>query len=511
MPIKSHRLPEVPGPKQVRKRWCLALPSLLAAWPGHAQAQAQAQAQAWLTSLPVSVPLALAGAGVGGASAWALWRLLRRRADKRDAGEALCATILDNSQQLIGLLDAQGRVIRLNQTAHRWLGRADISWRGQALHDLPALTRDRTTARHLRDAVGRAQSGQASRVEISFDDAQGYRRLGEFELRPISSPGQAKPRHLLLEARDISVQRQVEGKLKLAAAVFEQAREGIVIIDATGRIVSTNQAFCTITGLSVAAVQGTRAARLPLDDGENKLSARIRQGLINSGHWQGELRGRHPDGRLFTVWASVSQRLDLTAQLTHLIAIVSDITQTRDAEHRLHQQAQFDTLTQLPNRHLLGDRLQLAITTAHRSASPLALVYLNLNRFRLINDSFGRAAGDQVLQDTAQQIRAALRDADGVARLGADEFAVLLPATDRDGAAHVTQKLLDFVARPRQVAGHEYSLTAAVGVAMFPDDGDAPDVLLRHAEAAMRRAGAWVVMAALRLALSNSLGLSSGL
>jgi diguanylate cyclase (GGDEF)-like protein/PAS domain S-box-containing protein len=471
-------------PQRLRDRAGLALPALLTAWPAYAQAHAQTQH--WLGSVTVVGPLALAGAGLSGVAGWALWRLLGRHTSPHSPQDELCATLLDHSQQLIGLLDLEGRVLRLNKTAAQWMGLVGTGWQGQPVQDLPALSRDRTAVRHLREAVERARAGHTSRVEISFDDALGHRRLCEVDLRPVSLPGQAG--YLLLEARDISLQRQVEAKLKLAAAVFEQAREGIVIIDAAGSIVSVNQAFSHITGLVMAAVHGMPATRLPLHDGEPRLGARVRQGLQSSGHWQGELRGQHPSGQRFTVWASISQRLDSSAQLTHLIGILSDVTQTRDAEHRLQHQASFDALTQLPNRRLLGDRLQLAITAARRSASSLAVLHLDLNRFRLINDSFGRGVGDQVLQDTATQIRAALRDADGVARLGADEFAVLLPATDREGAERVARKLLDFVAHPRQVAGHEYSMTAAVGVAMFPDDGNEPDLLLRHAEAAMHRA-----------------------
>ncbi len=452
------------------------------AWPGHAQALTGLLRQPLATPM-VAVALA---AGLASVTACGLWWWARRRAAASRSRDDLCATLLDQSQQLIGLLDQDGRVLRLNQTALRWLGLPATGWQGQALHDIPSLARERTAARQLRDAVEQVRTGPARRVELSFDDAQGHRRLCEFDLRPVPQPGQT--RHLLLEARDISQQRQVEGKLKLAAAVFEQAREAIVIIDVAGYIVSTNQAFTSITGQPMASVQGLHAARLSLDDGKPRLLARIRNGLRNAGHWQGDLQGKHPDGHSFTVWASVSERLDAASHLTHLIAILSDVTQTRNAEHRLRHQAHFDALTQLPNRHLLGDQLLLAIATAQRSGGSLAVLHLDLNRFRLINDSFSRAVGDQVLQDTALQIRAALRDADTVARLGADEFAVLLPATDREGASRVAHKLLDFVAQPRQVCGHDYSLTAAIGVALFPDDGEAPDLLLRHAEAALHRA-----------------------
>jgi diguanylate cyclase (GGDEF)-like protein/PAS domain S-box-containing protein len=483
MPV-PHR-PHPPRSARSRRRaqpaWLL-LPGALALTP------CQASAATLLTSLPAWTPTALAAAALTGLGAWALQHLYGPPRPGSSDDESLCAAMLDHSQQWVGLLDKHGRILRLNQAAQRWLAPDGGSLTGQALAGIPVLAQQRTPARHLRDALERAAAGESSRIELAVGRDGHDQRLAEFHLSPIRPPGPAGVWHILLEARDITLQRQVESKLKLAAAVFEQASEGILIIDQSGLIVSTNQAFAQITGLDGGDLQGTPAADLPWGDGEERLAARVNRGLRETGHWQGELQGHRPDGQHFTVWVSVSTRLDQAALSTHLIATVSDVTQTREAEHRLHYQDQFDALTRLPNRRLLGDRLQLAMGAVQRGAGTLAVLHLDLDRFRLINDSFSRAAGDQVLQDVALQISAALRDADTVGRLGADEFAVLLPATDREGAARVAQKLLDFVSKPSSVAGHEYCLTASIGVAIYPDDADDADQLLRHAEAAMHRA-----------------------
>ena len=209
---------------------------------------------------------------------------------------------------------------------------------------------------------------------------------------------------------------------------------------------------------------------------------------MRQGHWQGELRGQRKTGQAYTAWVSLTARRDAGGRISHLIGIINDITRSKEAEQKLLKQAHFDALTELPNRHLLEDRLQIAIAAAHQQVDTLALLFIDLNQFRHINDNFGHRTGDGVLLEMAHRMRDNLRDTDMVARIGGDEFAVLLPHTEAEGAAQVAAKLLERVAQPCMVMDNELSLTLSVGIAMYPADGDSVDTLTRSADTAMYRA-----------------------
>jgi len=414
--------------------------------------------------------------------------VMRRKAHAQQDRERLSHAMLDHSPQLIGLLSPCGAVLRMNRSAGRWTGAGAAELAGQPLWAMPTWAASEAQARQLRDAVQQAAGGHSARLELRIAAPGAEVRHAELSLRPVRKASDGPVQHLLLEARDVTVRKQGEEKLLLAAAVFEQAREGIMITDPRGVIVSVNQAFSEITGFDADEVQGQYPAMLTTALEDPQVHRRIRRSLAQQGHWQGELRSLRKNGAAYTAWVSMSRRADSAGRTSHLIGILNDITRSKEAEQKLLKQAHYDGLTELPNRHLMEDRIHLAIVAAHRNGAPFALLFMDLNQFRAINDNFSHRAGDAVLLEMSHRLRDGLREVDTVARLGGDEFAVLLPDTDAEGAAQVANKLLERVAQPCMVLDHELSLTLSVGVAMFPNDGDSVEALTRCADTAMYRA-----------------------
>jgi diguanylate cyclase (GGDEF)-like protein/PAS domain S-box-containing protein len=453
---------------------------------------ASAPALPALLALPGLPWLALAAAVSGLLAAiWRVHRSLLHRASRSDADLELARAMLDHTPVLIGLLSVQGHVLRLNQAASDWLGPPPEALRGQLLWALPGWLESDADVERVRHAVVRAAAGRSQLVEVGAQTRQGPRRV-ELRVRPMrrdaDRTSDAPLAHLLVEVSDVTLRRLAEDKMRLAAAVFEQAREGIMIMDRRGVVVSVNQAFSSITGFQADEIVGHYPAVLTTALEDAILPRRIRRALLRGGHWQGELRSQRKNGGNFTAWLSMSRRRDANGRTTHLIGIVNDISRSKEAEQKLLRQAHFDALTDLPNRNLLEDRLRVALASAQRQKVTLALLFIDLNQFRHINDNFGHRTGDGVLLEMAHRLRDNLRDSDVVARVGGDEFAVLLQGTDAVGAAQVAGKLLERVAQPCLVSEHELSLTLSIGIAMYPADGDSVDELMRSADTAMYRA-----------------------
>ena len=287
---------------------------------------------------------------------------------------------------------------------------------------------------------------------------------------------------------DLTERLHSEEQQRLAAKVFEQSAEGIMITDAESNILMVNQAFSTITGYSAAESLGHNPRLLSSGRHDELFYKDMWAAIHTAGYWQGEMWNRRKDGDIYPELVSISQVPGANGRVSHYIAIFTDISEHKASQAHIQRLAHFDSLTGLPNRSLLADRVGQAIRRVERNGQTLALVFLDLDRFKNVNDSLGHRIGDELLIQVAQRLKASLRDEDTVSRLGGDEFIMVLPGATADGAAHVAEKVLKALSLPYRIEQHDLTITPSLGVAMFPNDGDTYDTLSMRADAAMYRA-----------------------
>jgi len=274
--------------------------------------------------------------------------------------------------------------------------------------------------------------------------------------------------------------------LRMADRVFESALEGIMVTDRRARIERVNQAFTRLTGYSEDEVIGRNPGLLSSGRQTPDFYKQLWHSLTTDGHWQGEIWNRRKTGELFLEYLTITSIRDSAGEISHYAAIFSDITQRRQAEERLGYLATHDMLTNLANRMLFEERLAHAISHAKRFGRKVAVMYLDLDRFKLINDTLGHNAGDEVLKMVAERIVANVRANDTVARMGGDEFALVLEEIDdvRD-VGRVARKLLDEVGRAIDIGDREIFVTPSIGISIYPDDGTAAEDLILLADQAM--------------------------
>ena len=298
-----------------------------------------------------------------------------------------------------------------------------------------------------------------------------------------------QPNGLIGFLSDVTERRNADEQLRLHARIFEQSDEAILITDAQEKIVSVNPAFTRITGYSAAEVAGETPRKLRSGRHDAAFFQSMWQRLLDTGYWQGEVWDRRKDGEIYPTWLSIGSVRNSADEITHYFSIFTDITDRKRAEGRMHHLAYFDALTGLPNRMQFSRLADQALMSSRRKEGFGAVLFIDLNRFKPINDTLGHEAGDKVLQETATRLRACVRGADVVCRLGGDEFVVgLFEIANREHAASVAQKLLATLDDPIVIEGRELKLGAAIGISIYPEDGMSTETLLRQADIAMYRA-----------------------
>ncbi|HEO65335.1 MAG TPA: diguanylate cyclase, partial [Spirochaetes bacterium] len=286
--------------------------------------------------------------------------------------------------------------------------------------------------------------------------------------------------------RDITKQKLNEERLRLAAVVFENTMEGLMITDTVGTILSINPAFSAISGYNKNEVMGQNSSILHSGRHDKAFFHKMWTTLIQTDKWSGEIWNRRKNGEIFPEWLSITAIKDNQGKVAQYAGVFNDITGRKQYEELIKYQAYHDALTALPNRELFNDRLNLAVTQGERDKSKMAILFLDLDDFKQVNDSFGHSVGDLLLQKAADIFIESVRKGDTVARFGGDEFAIILSRIDnQDNAAAVAQMIIDRFKNPVLIDQHKISVGVSIGISLFPDHGIGPDKLLEMADNAM--------------------------
>ena len=287
--------------------------------------------------------------------------------------------------------------------------------------------------------------------------------------------------------------RGERGKLLLAASVYENTIEGIVVTDACGSILSVNAAFTKITGYATEDVLGHGHDLLRSDDYEPSFYTAITRSLASTGHWEGEVWGRRKDGSRFLGWATISVIPGPEGTKDRrFLGVFNDITELRAKDEHIHHLAYHDALTGLPNRRLLQDRLAHAINVSRRSDQGIAVIFIDVDQFKTVNDSLSHEMGDRLLEGVAAMLKETVRSMDTVCRWGGDEFVVMIESCgDPQEVRQVADKLLRSVGGPLQLGAVSVHVTVSLGIALYPQDGLTASELMRNADAALAEAKAF--------------------
>lgn len=402
--------------------------------------------------------------------------------------------IQECAKQLEGVLDSHAKWLsRLNETI---------------ICRLPPTEEDIAEEAHCRCHFGQWYHGshhpileQAPEfIEIGDIHRRMHRMARDLLVKTMSGQSVQREEYVALLDRVHAMRKHIYGLLagfsqelgfisKLADKIFEYSSEGVLITDIKGIILNVNKAFSQVTGYQRDEVVGKTPAILNSRRQGKAFYDGMWHALASVGHWEGEIWNRRKDGEIYLEWLSICAVKNHQGETTNYVAIFSDITVARENEQRLEHLAFYDPLTNLPNRVLFQDRLQQVISRAARNQEMAAIMFLDLDRFKSINDTLGHKAGDELLIEVGERLSGCVRGSDTVARLGGDEFTVIIPdVTDVHHVSAVAQKIIEVVAMPFTLEGQEVFVTTSIGISIYPMGGKTVEALTKSADIAMYHA-----------------------
>ncbi|BBE51829.1 Cyclic di-GMP phosphodiesterase Gmr [Ferriphaselus amnicola] len=407
-----------------------------------------------------------------------------RTAEALRERQEIYSAIVNQAADSIVLIDAETlRFVEFNQAACTRLGYSREEFAELTLADIQAELSTEQVRQRIHAIISQGHS--------AFDVLH-RRRDGTLRNTHVSSQCVLIGNRQFMASiwYDITEQKRNEEKLKLAASVFQEAGEGIIITDADAHIMDINRMFTTITGYSREEAIGGKPSILKSGVHGHEFYQALWQELLETGYWHGEINDRRKNGEQFIEEISIIAVRNDAGLVSHYIGIFADITEKKQQQEKIERLAYYDSLTGLPNRVVLADRMEQAMARADRNNRHIAFCYIDLDGFKPINDRYGHKAGDKVLIEIGRRLSETIRSNDTVARLGGDEFVLLL--SDLETASEGNQilaRVLERVAQPCDISADiSVAVTASIGVALYPSDENDPDTLLRHADQAMYQA-----------------------
>ena len=439
-------------------------------------------------------------------------------------------TLRDREQRLQGIMntvadgivtiDERGVIQSINPAAHKIFGYEAGELIGQNVSRLVPEPHGSNHDDYLRNYL---RTGEAKIIGVTGREEQGMRKDGSLfpvelavtELRHGTErlftgvvrdiTGRKKAEDALRRAHDelelrvqerthelsqeIAERRAAEEGLRLAAEVIGNLSEAVVIVDSEFRVTSVNPAFTDITGFDADEVVGGAPSFLAVVKADPVLESHMHKDLKRDGYWTTEIWNERKNGEKYAERLSISALADELGEVQKYAVVVADVTKRKEDEERIRYQANYDQLTGLPNRALFHDRLNQALATMSRADRKLGLMFIDLDGFKLVNDTLGHDIGDLLLKDAADRLANCIRSGDTVARLGGDEFTVIMPnLTDPKHAPLLGQRILDTLAQPFNLNGHEAFVSGSIGITIYPDDAPDANTLIKNADAAMYRA-----------------------
>lgn len=409
-------------------------------------------------------------------------RLVAER-DMRKSREMMLA-IMNNSTSIIALKDLAGRYEFVNRQFESFFGLESEQVLGKTdTQVLPRKIADDFRAKEL-DVVRLHTSMEFEDHLTLASGSQRYLHSIRFPL--LTEDGVVYS--ICTQSVDVTEHKRAEDQLRLAARVFDRSGEGIVVTDANQRILTVNSAFTQVTGYEAEEAIGNTPRMLSSGKQDAQFYQHMWLHLESHGWWQGEVWNQRKNGEIYPEWLTINVVNDPDGNIINYVGIFSDISVVKESQRKVEFLATHDELTGLPNRALFMDRLRQAIAHSERDESTFAVLFIDLDNFKVINDSMGHAAGDDLLKEIASRLRDCVRVADTVARFGGDEFALLIEDASVAEAEMTAHRIADSMLRPHPIGRQNVYPGASIGICLFPSDGEDPETLLKNADSAMYQA-----------------------
>lgn len=383
-------------------------------------------------------------------------------------------------------IDVEGRLVHINHVMAAQIGGATENLLGCDWISRYVCSEDRP---HVAGLVSgnTLLSALPHELEYQVETARGQ-RLFRWRLTPIRDPA-GLPHSIVMMGSDITEWRRMGDRLRLSAEVFDSSNEAMLVTDRQNNIISVNAAFTRVTGYAAEEAIGRNPRILSSGRHDQAFYKAMWKSIIEDGYWRGDIWDRRKDGSCYPKFLSITAIRGEGGEIVKYSAVFYDVSERKEMEAQLETLAHYDSLTGLPNRMLLHDRLEQTIATAERQRQHFALLFIDLDGFKPVNDRHGHAIGDEVLKQVGQRLNMLIRGMDTAARFGGDEFVVILTdIRSRENTERVAEKIIDELSKPYPVAGMDLSISASIGASLYPNDRQAAPDLLRTADEAMYQA-----------------------